>query len=182
MEKPKRKRKPPGHFWIESKMFLFGFLGGAMILILCTVISIFTFLVLTIGNSYSGCFGTPFPSHADVEESSFFKFPPSAQQIEYDADMKNRGCSSWITFSMESQDINEFQESTLVDSLQRIRLEGTVFYIRMKDKGWSQQEESLAGYGSNADYDYPWVEQWIFVDMSSADQFTVYVIIDKNWL
>lgn len=185
-EKPKRKRrKKKPYFPVGLRLWLWVvacFVGT----LICIASTCFGILTLTWGNSYSACFGTPFPAYEDVESGSLFKFPPSAQNIEYDANSANRkgGCTAWIKFEIDLDDLDVLLESTLVGSLTHIRLdteEGGITYF-MKRKGWSQPIESLAGHGHTTDYIYPPVDQWIYVDTSSPDSYIVYIITNAEWI
>jgi|GEM_PF-5539057 len=185
-EKPKRKgHKKKPYFPVGLRLWLWivaCFVGT----LICIASTCYGVLGLMWVNSYSACFGTPFPSYEDVEDSLFFNFPPSAKDIEYDASSAGRkaGCTAWIKFEVDPSDLDVFHESTLIDSLEQVRLDKEESGItrHMEKKGWSQPIESLAGHGHTSDYVYPPVSQWIFVDTSSSDSYIIYIITDSNWM
>ena len=135
------------------------------------------------GNSYSICFGTPFPSLESVEKGVFFELPDSANDIEYDANGKSRknGCTAWVKFGMDSQEIESFKASTLIENFEENLLDEAAFLHYSQEKGWHQSEGTLAGYRAIQIND-TYVSQWIFWEDHEANNYTVYIITNKEWL
>jgi hypothetical protein len=133
------------------------------------------------GNSYAICFSTPFPSYNDVERSAYLKFPPSAQHIEFDANGINRkaGCTIWVKFEMESQELDVFKATIRTKQLSSSKqLGGDAFDFFSRKQGWVQPSTSLAGYWEINSSE----NQWVFIDTSQPDTWTVYLITNKEWL
>lgn len=180
-EKPKRKKKPHRRTGLWMWLWIVACFVGTLMCIATVFLGSFA---LIFANSYSTCFGTPFPLYEDVENGVLFKFPPSAQHIEFDADSSDImewNCTAWITFEIAPSDIKVFQESTLVESLEQTLIgdEGRVFTYFMEKRGWSQPSDSLVGQGST-NGTYPPIDHWILIDTSFSESYIVYMIADVN--
>lgn len=141
------------------------------------------------GNSEIICFGTPFPSYSDVERSAYFEFPPTARNIEFHANGVNRkaGCTIWAKFDMDSKDLDTFKATTFVANLSPwTHLTGDDFDLFARQQGWNQPSGGLAGH-SRPPLGAPGVsnsseDQWIFIDTSNPQKWTVFLVVNKEWL
>jgi hypothetical protein len=170
-DKPKRKQaptRPMQKFWLAG----FVFLCAAMI----------GFILLTANADYVVCFDTPFPALEGVEHQAFFKLPPSAQNVEYAANGTGRkgGCTIWVSFEMNSEDVESFRASTHASSFQAEPLTETLLYF-MQKQGWPRPAKTLLGHEFLAGQ-YPYAEQWIILDSKDAPTVRVYLIVNKEWL
>lgn len=140
-------------------------------------------IALSWGSSYLTCFSTPFPSLESVEKGAFFEFPDSANDVEYNANAESRknGCTVWVKFEMDSQEIETFIESTLINNFEANPLDEGAFIYYLQEQGWHQPEGTLAGH--NTTYvDDTYVYQWIFWEELESSKYTVYIITNKEWL
>jgi hypothetical protein len=159
----------------RSCFILTAFVLG-MAILCCGAISVF------LTNSHFKCFGTPFPSLTNVEEQAYLRFPPSAQNIEFFTNAVNRkaGCTIWVTFEMDSNDLEAFASTIQVDQLSpTTQLSGDGFTFLSQRQGWYQTTPSLAGHGRSPGLDE---DQWVFIDTSDPERWTVYLITNKEWL
>jgi hypothetical protein len=154
----------------------------AIALFICGCALPYGFLKLTWGNSYTVCFGTPFPSYQDLQQEAFFELPSSARNLAYDANGLNRkgGCTIWVKFEIDPGDLEDLQNSTLIESFKGIQLDGDAFLYFLQRKDWAQPNNSIAGVGYNNDY--PYTSQWVFIDMTDESNFIVYIITNQEWL
>jgi hypothetical protein len=140
------------------------------------------------GNSKTICFQTPFPTNADVERYAYFKFPSTAENIEYYANGVNRkaGCTIWAKFEMDSKEMNVFQSTTYVTNFSSTRLVGNGFDYFSQSQEWQQPTSSLAGHGNPpagaSGFFTVYEDQWIFIDTSNPQTWIVYIIVNKEWL
>lgn len=155
------------------------FLVPVLILFMC--IGAFS---LAWGNSNFICFGTPFPSNADVENRAYFKFPQSANNIEYQTDGVNRkaGCTIWAKFDIQPNQLSEFLETTLVKHLDTSQL-GDPFPYFVQEQRWNIGQQGLGGHiHTTLDTSVVYSDQWIWVDTSQPTMSTVYLVVNKEWL
>jgi hypothetical protein len=151
--------------------------------ILVVVVTCYVLLVAVFRNSYVICFGTPFPSHNDVERSALFQLPPSSRQLQYYANGLNRksGCTIWIQFTISPSDINMLSESTNIVQFEPTQLEQEVFLYLLSKQGWKQPENILSGY-NYTEIDAMYISQWVMIDISEPNEYTFYIITNKEWL
>jgi hypothetical protein len=171
-EKSKREENPRRKNW---------FLIIAIPLFVCGCALPYGFVKLIWGNSYTVCFGT-FPSDEDLQKETFFKLPSSARNLTYDANGLGRkgGCTVWIKFEIDPEDLEALQKSTLVETFEDAQLEeGNGFSYFMQKKGWVQPKNSIAGVGYNNDY--PYTSQWVFIDTTEQNNFIVYILMNQEW-
>ncbi len=164
-----------------------------LIVILIVIAGVFGVCVgfgyLMYGNSEVICFGTPFPSTSDVEHYAYFKFPPTAGDIEYHANGVNRkaGCAIWAKFDMDSKDFDTFKSTTYVANLSSsTRLTGNGFEFFAEEQGWQQPSAGLAGHSNPlpgaSGFPTVYEDQWIFINTSDPQKWTVFVIVNKEWI
>ncbi len=158
--------------------------GIAAVAFLCVGI-----VYLFYGNSNVICFGTQFPSNADVEQRAYLKFPTSAQNIEVHANGVNRkaGCTIWVKFQMDRSDSGVFKSTTYVSDLSSSAwLTGDGFDFFSGQQGWHQPPAFLAGHGipppGVSGINTAYEDQWIFIDTSDPQEWTVFLIVNKEWL
>lgn len=155
------------------------FLVPALMLFMC----IGTFS-LVVGNSNIICLGTPFPSNTDVENRAYFKFPQSANNIEYETNGVNRkaGCTIWAKFDIQPNQLSELLETTLVKHLDTSQLADPFPYFVQRQR-WNLGQAGLGGHvHSTLDRTVVYSDQWIWVDTSSPNISTVYIVVNKEWL
>jgi hypothetical protein len=137
------------------------------------------------GNSNVICFGTPFPTNADVERRAYLKFPRSAGNIEFHTNGVNRkaGCTIWVKFDMQSKDIDGFSSATLVEKLTpKNSFSDTSLYF-MQKQGWILTGDYLGGYArSTSDPSVVYTDQWVFADTTNPQTWKIYVVVNKEWL
>jgi hypothetical protein len=144
---------------------------------------------LSLGNSESICFGTPFPSYSDVEHYAYLKLPASARNIEFRSNAVNRkaGCTIWVKFDMDSKDFDTFKSSTYVKDLSSsTQLTGNGFEYFKDRQGWRIPLNALAGHDNPpagaSGFPTVYEDQWIVIDTSDAQKWTIYLIVNKEWI
>jgi hypothetical protein len=173
MDHPEKSKRQP---IIYSRKWLLIFVIGCAVLLYASLRGLG---VLMLENSYTVCFRTPFPSDENVEKTAFFELPSSARNLVYDAYNANGACRVWIKFEIDSEDLEVFQNSTLIENFETNRIiRDESFKLSMQEKGWTQSTYSIAGSGNLNDYFY--TSQWIFIDTTNPSSFVVYIILRQE--
>jgi hypothetical protein len=139
-------------------------------------------------NSYVICFGTPFPTFASVEDNAYFKFPPSARSIEYDANGVNRkaGCTIWVKFEIDGAELTTFVATTEVPALSaNVPSSEGGFGFFMDKQGWTLPARVLASHtplDAKNHVGFIYADQWIVVDVADSERNIVYLIVNYEWL
>jgi hypothetical protein len=136
-----------------------------------------------LANDYLRCLGTISPTYADVERSAVFSFPSSAQMIEYTVDGEantafRHDCIIWISFKMKAPELESFQTSTLVASLDPSMLVDIDFNKDLRKSGWKFPLYALIGSADTFETGTG-MRQWVIVDNSQPDIYTVYITVMK---
>jgi hypothetical protein len=120
------------------------------------------------------------------ESSNYFKLPSSARDIQKHSDDSTRSCTVRIKFQMNSADLEAFLSSTFIkmplSSTTLPQAIGGLDHLRHQT-GWTVNTNVsyFAGEARGEGERYL-DEQIIFIDVSSQDQYIVYLVTKKNWL
>jgi hypothetical protein len=174
MHHPEKSKRQPSRY-SKKWLFIIGCVG-----LLCLGL----FGLLKSRMLYLTCFGTLFPSHADVEKAAFFKLPASAKSMDYkffkiDPPSYREGCAFWVRFEIDPGDLEALQKSTFVETFEPTQLEGyRLPYFKLKED-WVLPANALAGFGYSNNFP---IGQWIFVDTTDPSKLIVYIIANREIL
>lgn len=94
----------------------FRYLVLGLVILPCILCSMYGFLIFrAIFDGNYGCFGTSFPTLADVAQNGWVTFPPSATNISWDAN--HTQCIADIQFDMQPEDLQFFLDAMKFERL-----------------------------------------------------------------